>query len=182
MRVIVKGKNIEITDALRSHAESKVAKVEKLGLNYQEVEIKLGVEKNPSIRDNQIAEITLSGNGPLLRSTDHDRDMYVAIDKAITKLQRRLKKYHGKLIDRSRSQEAPPKTQVPEVEEEEAEESPKIVKSKTIDPKPMAPEEATLQMDMLGYDFFVFRDSESEDIVVVYRRKDGNYGMIDVSG
>jgi putative sigma-54 modulation protein len=180
LQVIVKGKNIEVTDALRDHAEQKVAKIEKLGLDFQEIEVKLVVEKNPSIKDNQIAELTMLGGGPLLRATDRDRDMYVAIDKAVSKLLRRIKKFHGKQIDRTQSRESA--LRVPSPEEPLEEESRSIVKKKRISLKPMTPEEAVLQMEMLGHDFFVFTDSETDQATVVYKRNDGNFGLIDTSG
>lgn len=180
MQVIVKGKNIEVTDALREHAEQKVAKIGKLGLDFKEIEVKLVVEKNPSIKDNQIAELTLVGSGPLLRATDRDRDMYIAVDKAVSKLLRRIKKFHGKQIDKTQAQESA--LRGPPPEEFSEEEGPSIVKRKTISLKPMTPEEAVLQMEMLGHDFFVFTDSETDQATVAYRRNDGNVGLIDTSG
>ncbi len=180
MQVIVKGKNIEVTGALREHAEQKVAKIEKLGLDFKEIEVKLVVEKNPSIKDNQIAELTLLGSGPLLRSTDRDRDMYIAIDKAVSKLLRRIKKFHQKQIDRTQARESALRGQSPEESSED--EGPAIVKKKRISLKPMTPEEAVLQMEMLGHDFFVFTDSDTDQATVVYKRNDGNFGLIDTSG
>lgn len=180
MQVVVKGKNIEVTESLRQHAEQKVAKIAKLDLGFKEVEVKLVVEKNPSIQLNQIAEVTLFGNGPLMRAEEADRDMYVAIDKAVAKLQRQIKKYHGKQIGRSHGQLQNRRPAVPEGEEERAE--PTIVKTKTISIKPMTPEEAALQMEMLGHDFFVFTNSDTGSANVVYRRNDGDYGLIDTSG
>lgn len=179
MQVTVKGKNIDITEALRNHAQGKVMKIEKLGLGFLEIEVKLVVEKNPSIQQNQIAELTLFGNGPLFRATDRDRDMYTAIDKAVAKLQRQIKKYHGKQIDRTQSQESALRGSSEEAEPEAG--GPSIVKTKKIALKPMTPEEAALQMEMLGHDFFVFTDSETDKANVVYRRNDGNYGLIDTS-
>lgn len=180
MQVVIKGKNIEVTDALRDHARQKVTKIEKLDLGFKEIEVKLVVEKNPSIQENQIAELTIFGNGRILRATERDRDMYVAIDKAVSKLQRQIKKYHGKQIDRTQAQESALRGQVPV--EAPAESRRVIVKTKSMSLKPMAPEEATLQMEMLGHDFFVFMNAESGNTNVVYRRNDGNYGLIDTSG
>jgi putative sigma-54 modulation protein len=179
LQVVIKGKNIEVTDALRDHARAKVAKIEKLHLGFREIEVKLVVEKNRSIQENQIAELTLFGNGKILRATERDRDMYAAIDKAVAKLQRQIKKYHGKQIDRTQAQESALRGQ-PE-QAPAGEEELKIVKTKSIALKPMTPEEATLQMEMLSHDFFVFFNSETENTNVVYRRKDGNYGLIDTS-
>ena len=179
MQVVIKGKNVEVTDALREHANQKVGKIEKLQLGFKEIEVKLGFEKNPSIQENQTTELTLYGNGPLIRVAERDRDMYVAIDKAISKLQRRIKKYHGKQIDRTQSQESAIRGQP--LPTEPREDRPLIVKTKSIALKPMNPEEAALQMEMLGHDFFVFTNAETENASVVYRRKDGNYGLIDAS-
>ena len=177
MRVIVKGKNVELTDALKEHARQKVAKIEKLGLGFKEIEVKLVVEKNPSIKDHNLAELTVKGDGPLLRATDRDPDMYVAIDKAVDKLQRRIKKFHGKRVDRShRLRDVTMEGRAPEA----GEASPSIVKTKTVALKPMSAEEAALQMEMLGHDFFIFMDADTGNSSVVYRRKDGNYGLIDV--
>ena len=179
MQVVIKGKNIEVTDALRDHARQKVAKIEKLDLGFKEIEVKLVVEKNPSIQENQIAELTLFGSGRILRATERDRDMYVAVDKAVSKLQRQIKKFHGKQIDRTQAQESALRGQ--ELLEEPAEGMQVIVKTKSIALKPMTPEEASLQMEMLGHDFFVFTDAETDNTNVVYRRNDGNYGLIDTS-
>jgi len=180
LQIVIKGKNIDVTDALREHALAKVAKVEKLDLGYRELEVKLVVKKNPSIKQNQIAEMTLTGNGPLIRAEDRDFDMYVAIDKAVAKLLRQIKKFHEKRIERTQARESALRGQPVEVEPEEAVGS-TIVRSKTIALKPMAPEEAVLQMDMLGHDFFVFTDEATDRVNVVYRRNDGNYGLIETS-
>jgi putative sigma-54 modulation protein len=179
VQVVIKGKNIEVTDALRDHARQKVTKIEKLDLGFKEIEVKLVVEKNPSIQENQIAELTIFGNGRILRATERDRDMYVAIDKAVAKLQRQIKRYHGKQINRTQAQESALRGQLPQ--EKAGEEQPVIVKEKSISIKPMTPEEAALQMEMLGHDFFVFVNADTDNTNVVYRRNDGNYGLIDTS-
>lgn len=179
MQVVIKGKNIEVTEALRDHAEAKVEKIAKLDLGFKEIEVKLVVEKNPSIKDNQIAELTLTGSGPLLRATDRDRDMYIAIDKAVAKMQRQIKKFHDKRVDRTHAPEST--IRALEQVEEEGQAVPEIVKIKAMTLKPMTPEEAVLQMEMLGHDFFVFRNDTTEQVNVVYRRNDGNFGLIETS-
>ncbi len=179
MQVVIKGKNIEVTEALRDHARQKVSKIEKLDLGFKEIEVKLIVEKNPSIQINQIAELTLYGNGRILRATERDRDMYVAIDKAVSKLARQIKKYHGKQINRTQAQESALRTQF--IATPPSEGMPVIVKEKSIDLKPMTAEEAALQMEMLGHDFFVFVNADTDNTNVVYRRKDGDFGLIDTS-
>lgn len=179
VQVVIKGKNLEVTEALRDHARQKVSKIEKLDLGFTEIEVKLVVEKNPSIKENQVAELTLYGSGRILRATERDRDLYAAIDKAVSKLQRQIKKFHGKRIDRTQGQESA--LRAPFVPRETVESMPLIVKEKAIALKPMTPEEAALQMEMLGHDFFVFTNADTDNTNVVYRRKDGNYGLIDAS-
>jgi len=179
LQIIIAGKNIELTDALRDHARQKVAKVGNLGVDIDEVEVRMVVEKNPSIKENQKAELTAIGKGIHLRATDSDSDMYAAIDKAVSKMQRQIKKYHGKQINRTHGHHDS-RREKPHPEELE-EEHTAIVKTKSISLKPMTPEEATLQMEMLGHDFFVFTDSGTDNTSVVYRRNDGNYGLIDTS-
>lgn len=181
MQVIIKGKNLDVTDALRDHASAKVQKVEKLDHGFKEIEVKLQVEKNPSIKKNQIAELTLKGNGPLLRAAERDLDMYTAIDKAVAKLLRQIKKYHGKRIDRSQAREGALKEQVPDIEEEVRPEPFKIVRQKSMALKPMSAEEAVLQMEMLGHDFFIFADDMTDRASIVYRREDGDFGLIETS-
>ncbi|MBU4175708.1 MAG: ribosome-associated translation inhibitor RaiA [Actinobacteria bacterium] len=179
MKIIIAGKNIELTDALRNHARQKVVKIGNLGVNIDEVEVRMVVEKNPSIKENQKTELTATGKGIHLRATDRDPDMYVAIDKAVSRMQRQVKKYHGKQIDRSHGH-LDSRREKPHPEEPE-EEHPGIVRTKSISLKPVTPEEATLQMEMLGHDFFVFTDSGTDNTSVVYKRNDGNYGLIDTS-
>lgn len=180
MQVVIKGKNVEVTDALRDHAMAKVAKVQKLDLGYRELEVKLMVEKNPSIKQNQIVEMTLTGSGPLLRAEDRDFDMYVAVDKAVARLMRQVMKYHDKRIDRTQAHESALRGRPVEPEPESAP-ALNIVRSKTIALKPMAPEEAALQMAVLGHDFFVFTNEATDEVNVVYRRNDGDYGLIETS-
>lgn len=178
LQIVVKGKNIELTDALREHALEKASKIKKFGLDVHEIEVTLLVEKNPSIQKNQIAEINIFASRATLRGVGRDRDMYVAIDHAVSRVERQLIKHHGKKIDRTQSHPSPLKTVA--VEEAPAvDTAPSIVKTKAISRKPMAPEEAVLQMETLGHDFFVFTDSDTDNTNIVYRRMDGNYGLID---
>jgi putative sigma-54 modulation protein len=177
LQIKVKGKNIEVTGALRDHATDKVSKIQKLGLEIREIEVTLLVEKNPSIRQNQVAEVTIFGNGGVLRAVGRDRDMYVAVDQAVAKVQRQISKQHGKQIDRTQAQ--PSALRAPGAKEQQEETGPSIVKLKAIPRKPMTPDEAILQMESLEHDFFVFTNSESDNTNIVYRRIDGHYGLID---
>ena len=178
MQIRVKGKNIEVTDALREHAVDKVSKIQKRGLEVREIEVTLLVEKNPSIRQNQVAEINIFGNSGVIRAVGRDRDMCIAVDMAVAKVQRQISKHHGKQIDRTQAHPSALRTH--SEEEHEVEDlAPSIVKLKGIPRKPMTPEEAVLQMETLGHDFFVFTNSETDNTNIVYRRIDGNYGLLD---
>jgi len=180
MQMIVKGKNLEVTDALRSYAQEKVGKVEKYLDRITKTEIEMSVEKNPKIPDNQVVEVTIFSSGPVIRAKESANDMYQAIDLVAGKLERQARKVKKKLIDRSHHARNPLKEAVSGGEEEENE--PVIVKTKSFPLKPMTPEEACLQMDLVGHDFFVFINAETEETNVVYRRKDGNYGLIEPGG
>lgn len=181
MHIIVKGKNLEITDALRSYALEKVSKVEKYFDRIMETEIEMSVERNPKISDNQVVEVTIFTSGPVIRAKDSATDMYQAIDLVASKLERQARRVKKKLIDRSHHARNPFK-ETPVIEEDEEEEEPVIVKTKSFTLKPMTAEEACLQMDLVGHDFFVFINAETEETNVVYRRKDGNYGLIEPGG
>jgi len=164
-------------------------KLVKLGKNLNSastMEVELFVEKNPSIADNQVAEATIFTKGPVLRAKGASADMYASIDLVESKLGRQVKKYRSKLTshDSHVRGSIPPDAIMPmpepaEVEVEEEAEGPQIVKTKTFDIKPMSAEEAALQLELIGHDFFVFRNSESNDTSVIYRRRDGNYGLIE---
>jgi putative sigma-54 modulation protein len=178
LQIRVKGKNIEVTDALREHAVDKVSKIQKRGLEVREIEVTLLVEKNPSIRQNQVAEINIFGNSGVIRAVGRDRDMYIAVDMAVAKVQRQISKHHGKQIDRTQAHPSALRTHTEE-EHEVEDLAPSIVKLKGIPRKPMTPEEAVLQLELIGHDFFVFRNSEASEVAVVYRRRDGNFGLIE---
>jgi putative sigma-54 modulation protein len=177
MQVIVKGKNLEITGPLREYALEKVGRVEKYFDGILKTEIEMSVEKNPKIIDNQVVEVTIFSNGPVIRAKESAPDMYQAIDLVSNKLERQARRVKRKLIDRSHHARNPFKESLAELEEEE-EKEPVIVKTKSFPLKPMTPEEAALQMDLVGHDFFVFINADTEETNVVYRRKDGNYGLI----
>lgn len=185
MNLTVKGRNLVLTDAIGSYAEEKIGRLGKYLADGSRCEVELWTEKNPSIADNQVAEATIFTKGPVIRAREASPDIYASIDLVYAKLERQVKKYRGKLV--SRSQGAHKEALVSEgfrapeeveVLEEEAP-GPRIVKTKQFMVKPMTPEEATLQLELVGHDFFVFTNSESQETAVVYRRRDGNYGLIE---
>ena len=181
MNLQVKGRNLEISDQIRQYAEDKLGKLDRLVNDPTRVELELAVEKNPSIADNQIAEATVWTKGPVLRARESSGDMKASIDQLVDKLERQVKRYRDKRRPRKHDR---PESAVPEpdlLERLEEDEATAIVKTKQFAVKPMAPDEAVLQLELVGHDFFVFRNAESDEVNVVYRRRDGNYGLIEPS-
>ena len=183
MRLQVKGKNLEVSDSLIRYAEEKLGKLDKHLNDAARLELELAVERNPSINERQVAEATVWTKGPILRARESSSDMKASIDLLAEKLERQARRYREK---RQRKQIARhgPHHQPPEeaiaVAPDEAE--PVIVKTKQFAVKPMMPEEAVLQLELIGHDFFVFRNVESNEVNVVYRRRDGQYGLIEPQG
>ncbi|MCD4670978.1 MAG: ribosome-associated translation inhibitor RaiA [Actinomycetia bacterium] len=187
MEYIVKGRNIDLNNKIKSYSEKKIKnRIEKLLDRTTRTEVKFKAEKNPRISDNKEIEITVFAAGAVIRVTDVGTDFFEAIDRSSSKLERQIKKYREKLITKGRKNHA--KETVPgEIEEsgtgelKDIEEKIRksIVKTKTFILKPIPPEEAVIQMELIGHDFFVFINSESERTAVVYRRKESNYGMIE---
>jgi putative sigma-54 modulation protein len=178
VRLQVKGKNVEVSDSLKTYAQEKLGKLEKHLNDAARLELELAVEKNPSIAENQIAEGTIWTKGPVLRARESSPDMRASIDLLVEKLERQARRYRDKRRRSSArgSSGAVAAETIPVVAEEE---SPVIVKTKQFAVKPMTPEEAVLQLELIGHDFFVFQNADTTDLNVVYRRRDGNYGLIE---
>lgn len=172
MRIIVKGKNFQVGDALRDHCAAKIQKIEKIFDGVMEAVVELTVEKNPSIPDKQHVEVTLYTKGPTIRAIHNNEDMYIAIDQIVPKLEKQIIKYKGKAFAKHpinhNEQDTIRKMAAPEV-----------VKRKIFDLKPMSIEEAVLQIDLIGHDFFVFRNAETDQVNIIYKRADGDYGLIE---
>jgi putative sigma-54 modulation protein len=175
VRLQVKGKNVEVTDSIREYAEEKLSKLERQLADPTRVELELAVERNPSISQNHVAEATIWTKGPILRAREASADHKASIDQLVDKLERQVKRYREKR--RSRRQQVPA-AEIPE-DAIPIEEEPRIVKSKQFAIKPMGPEEAVLQLELVGHDFFVFQNADSGEVNVVYRRRDGAYGLIE---
>jgi putative sigma-54 modulation protein len=180
MQLLVKGKNVEVSDAIREYAESKLRKLERQLADPTKVELELTVEKNPSIAANHVAEATIWTKGPTLRARESADDMHASIDLLVDKLERQVTRYREKRRHHghhahARANGASP-AGVPVVP---GEEGPLLVKAKQFTVKPMSAEEAVLQLELIGHDFFVFRNDESAETNVVYRRRDGHYGLIE---
>jgi putative sigma-54 modulation protein len=179
MRLQVKGKNVEVSDSIRRYAEEKLGKLDRQLHELTQVEVELCVERNPSISANQIAEGTIWTKGPTLRAREASTDMKASIDQLTDKLLRQVEHYRAKRSRKNvRGNGMPPGGSMTIPEEEFG---PKIVKTKQFAVKPMSAEEAALQLELVGHDFFVFRSDESGDVNVIYRRRLGGYGLIEPS-
>ena len=171
MSVNVKGRNIDVTPALKEYVEKKVAKVTKQFKAVGDITAVLKVEKG-----NHIVEITVPASGILLRAQETTKDMYSSIDLVVEKIERQIHKYKTRLMRRKYSNFAEPAPAAPAEPVDDGELQ--IVKSKHFTLHPMTPEEAILQMNLLNHDFFVFYDPDLGATNVVYRRKDGKYGLL----
>ncbi|MGO4941133.1 ribosome hibernation-promoting factor, HPF/YfiA family [Ruoffia tabacinasalis] len=177
----VRGENIEVTQAIRDYAEKKVQKLERFFTDVPDatayVNLKVYSDKTAK------AEVTIPLSFLVLRAEETSEDLYKSIDFVVDKLERQVRKYKTKINRKSRErgfEGLNPDTSAPE---EPVSEDPEleIVRSKRVDLKPMDSEEAVLQMNMLGHDFFIYTDAETMEISIVYRRKDGRYGLLETS-
>ncbi len=172
MKYIILGKNIEVTDGLRSAVEDKIGKLEKYFTPETEVHVTLSVEK-----DRQKIEVTIPVKGSIIRSEQVSNDMYVSIDLVEEIIERQLKKYKRKLTDQKQAASFFKQDYIEKdyMDEEEI----KIIRTKKFDIKPMYPEDACIQMELLGHNFYVFCNAETDQVNVVYKRKGNTYGLIE---
>ena len=172
MKYIISGKNIEVTPGLRSAVEDKIGKLERYFTEETEIHVTLSVEK-----ERQKIEVTIPVKGSIIRSEQVSNDMYVSIDLVEEVIERQLKKYKNKIVDQ---QQAAGNFQQEFIEKEvEDDEEIKIIRTKRFGMKPMYPEDACIQMELLGHNFFVFQNAETEEVNVVYKRKGNTYGLIE---
>jgi putative sigma-54 modulation protein len=172
MRYIISGKNIDVTEGLRNAVYDKIGRLEKYFTPETEVHVTFNVEK-----ERQIIEVTIPMKGNIIRAEQESADMYVSIDLVVDIIDRQLKRYKTKLAEKKQSSEYF-KAEYLEDEDLDDEEI-RIIRSKRFAVKPMDPEEACVQMELLGHTFFVFRNSDTDEVNVVYKRKDGAYGLIE---
>lgn len=175
MKVTVYAKNIVLTEALREAVEKKISKLGKYFSPDVQAKATLTVQKN-----RQTIEVTIPFNGIILRGEETTDDMYTSIDLVENKLERQIRKQRTKLSRRNNydSLRFASIGEVAMEQDSDSEES-KIVKTKRFDVKPMTSEEAILQMELIGHNFFVFQDAQNNQLNVIYKRKDGNYGLIE---
>lgn len=173
MRVTVVAKNIELTPALKEMVEKKISKLERYFEPHVEARATLSVQKA-----RQILEVTIPFNGVILRCEEATEDMYKSIDIVEEKLERQIRKQRTKLSRKKHDSLKFSEFDNIDFKAHEEDEG-KIVRTKSFNVKPMSSDEAVLQMELLGHNFFVFKDAESNQINVMYKRKDGDYGLIE---
>ncbi len=172
MKFIIIGKNIEVTPGLKDAVQDKLRKLERYFTPNTEVHVTLSVEK-----ERQKIEVTIPVKGNIIRSEQVSSDMYVSIDLVEEVIERQLRKYKNKIVDRQ--QEAGNFQQAYVDDDLMEDEAVKITRNKRFDIKPMYPEDACVQMELLGHNFFVFLNAETDEVNVVYKRKGGTYGLIE---
>ncbi len=172
MKIVIVGKNIDVTEGLRTAVEDKIGKLEKYFTSETEAHVTLSVEK-----ERQKIEVTIPVKGNIIRSEQVSSDMYVSIDLVEEIIERQLKKYKTKLVDQKQAANYFKKDYIDREfpEEEEV----KIIRTKKFDIKPMYPEDACIQMELLGHSFYVFCNAETDQVNVVYKRKGNTYGLIE---
>ncbi|MBI3600776.1 MAG: ribosome-associated translation inhibitor RaiA [Nitrospinae bacterium] len=179
MQITVTGRNIEMTDALKKYAEEKVQRVKKYIHTTIDAHVILAVEKF-----RQKAEVTINVNGFKIYGEEETEDMYSSIDKVMDKIERQVRKHKERIwAVKSKQHEKDVNIRMNVIARESIEEPSdtphRIIKTRNFAYKPMPTEEAAMQMDLLGYEFLIFRNSMNDKINVIYKRKDGNYGLIE---
>ena len=172
MRITITGRNLELTDGLKGAVEDKLGKLEKYFNPDTDIFVTLSVEK-----ERQKIEVTIPVKGNIIRSEQVSNDMYVSIDLVEEVIERQLKKYKKKIISKHQNAASFKKEFIEK--ETDLDDEIHIIRSKKFDMKPMYPEDACVQMELLGHDFFVFCNAETEKVNVVYKRKGGTYGLIE---
>lgn len=182
-QLVLKGKNLDITEDLRLYIEKRANKLDRYLPDLSEVRIDLSVQKTRSSQDRQVAQMTVRSNGMILRAEERAEEMSVAIDAVIEKMHRQIARFKGKRVDRRQGHltgqaDLPPLPS--EVLEELAEqEERRIVRTKRFFVSPMTEDEAIEQMELLGHDFFIFYNPNHGLLNVLYRRRDSNYGLLE---
>lgn len=172
MRFVITGRNIDVTEGLRAAVQEKIGKLERYFSPDTEAIVTLSVEK-----DRQKIEVTIPVKGNIIRSEQVSSDMYVSIDLVEEIIERQLKKYKNKIIEKQQAREVFSDEYIEKDYDED--DSVKIIRTKRFGIKPMDPEEACIQMELLGHNFYVFSNSETDEVNVVYKRKGNTYGLIE---
>lgn len=175
MKMIISGKKLELTDGIKTAIEDKLGKLERY-LN-PETEVKVTVSAKKSTQKIEVTIIPVSG--PIIRAEDSQGNLYAAIDVVYDKLKKQIRRYKNKLQDKHQSKDQSIRFQIGEEIEDDESLDIVIERRKKFDMKPMSPEEAVLQMELIEHEFYMFRNIESDEISIVYKREDGGYGLIE---
>ncbi len=179
MQLTVTGKNLEVTDSLQQYVEKKVGRLDRYLPTITDARVELSVENTRAAKDRQVAQVTLRTKQAILRAEEASSDMFASIDAVLDKMQRQIDHYKGKRWNkRIGGNGEAPGANLEAVEEEEGEEESRISRVKRFAMIPMDEEEAVDQMELLGHDFYVFFNLNQNQINVVYRRRSGDYGLI----
>ncbi|PKO22127.1 MAG: ribosomal subunit interface protein [Chloroflexi bacterium HGW-Chloroflexi-1] len=178
MQLSITGKNLEITDSLHEYVEKKISRLDRYLPNIIDARVELSVENTRAAKDRQIAQVTLRTKQTILRAEEASADMFASIDAVLEKMQRQVNRYKGKRGTRRGGGEQAEFEEIPVTEEETPEDQPQISRVKRFAMIPMDEEEAIEQMELLGHDFYVFFNANESEINVIYRRRSGDYGLI----
>ncbi len=190
MQFVIKGKNLQLTPALKEYAEKKLGAIKKYFDHIIEVDVTLSVKDSKDITRSKLCEVTVWANGNVIRGKKASEDLYASIDMVTDKIERQVKKYKEKLTSRRKQSKAAEQQAThtvidfgenfsTEVEKEESDFESKIIRSGTFPMRPMFSDEAAEQLELLKQDFFVFSNAETNKVNVIYRRSDGNFGLIE---
>lgn len=186
MDIAIRHGKVAVSPELRAAVEEKIGRVARFLDGMDRAEVHFVEEKNPRIAEKEVCEVTLHGHGHVVRARATAIDAFAAVDRVVDKLEHRMEKLKGKLVGRShprRGASVDSTTNglltVDDADGDDTASGLRIVKTKTFDMKPMTPEEAALQMDLVGHDFYLFANAETGKSGVVYRRSDGDVGLID---
>ena len=187
MDVVIRGKNVKVSKSLRTAAEEHLAKLDRFANGFARAEVDFSEERNPRIADSQKCEVLVHVKGHLLKAHASAPEPFAALYAVCDKVEHQVKRLKDKRVARSHPRRIrTQRVELPPLEDEEEEQpgpqTAQIVKTKEFALKPMTAEEAVLQMDLLGHDFFLFTSSESGRAAVIYRRNDGNFGLIEAAG
>lgn len=174
MKYVVHGKKIKVTEDLKNYAEEKLSKLDKYFVNSEDFTATIAIKNHEPL---QKIEVTIPVKKMILRAEESNKDPFAALDLIVDKLERQIRKNKTRMSKKSTKDKMSGFNTEFEIEKEDKDKS-KIVKRKSVELKPMSEEEAILQMNLIDHTFFIFRDSKTGDIEVVYKREDGNYGLL----
>jgi putative sigma-54 modulation protein len=184
--IAIRSRKLRISKTMRAAIEEKVGRLSRFLDGMERAEVWFAEERNPRIAEKEVCEVTMHGHGHIVRAKAAAADPLAAVDRVVDKLEHRMEKLKGKLVGRSHPRRQANGNGAPKDLDDSSLDAPqdlssRIVKTKQFDIKPMTPEEAALQMELLGHDFFFFTNAETDKAAVVYRRADTNIGLIDAS-